>query len=190
MVELIYPSSPAPLLSGGKRARAVEMLPVVDEYGNVKAQASREYCHTNPSHPLHPVAHLHIINRKGEIYLQRRGAHKDLLPLYWDTAVGGHVSYGESILEALYRETREELGLQDFMPHWLCTYVFEGAAERELVNVFAAVGEYQIRPDPGELAGGRFWTQEEIVEATGKGILTPNFESEFLRVKDALLALL
>ena len=190
MVELIYPSSPAPLLSGGKRARAVEMLPVVDEYGNVKAQASREYCHTNPARPLHPVTHLHIINRRSEIYLQRRGPGKDLLPLYWDTAVGGHVSYGESFLEALYREAREELGLKDFMPQWLCSYVFESKTERELVNVFAAVGEYAIRPDPTELAGGRFWTQEEIGEAMGKGILTPNFESEYLRIKDALLALL
>ena len=190
MTELIYPSSPAPLLSGGKRARAVEMLPIVDEYGNVRAQASREYCHTHPSQPLHPVAHLHIINRKGEIYLQRRGPGKDLLPLYWDTAVGGHVSYGESFLEALYREAREELGLHDFLPQWLCTYVFEGMAERELVNVFAAVGEYDIRPDPGELAGGRFWTTEEIEGTMGKGILTPNFESEYYRIKDALLALL
>ena len=33
---------------------------------------------------LHPVVHLHIINRLGQIYLQQRGAHKDLLPLRWD----------------------------------------------------------------------------------------------------------
>ena len=58
------------------------------------------------------------------------------------------------------------------------------------VNVFAAVGEYELRPDPDELAGGRFWTPEEIEQAIGKGVLTPNFEGEYQRVKDALLALL
>lgn len=166
------------------------MLPVVDELGNVKAQASREFCHHNPQKPLHPVVHLHIINRSGQIYLQQRGAHKDLLPLRWDTAVGGHVSYGEYIMEALYRESDEELGLHNFLPHSLDTYVFESECDHELVNVFAAVGEYEIRPDPDELAGGRFWTPEEIGEAIGKGILTPNFESEYARIKDALSALL
>jgi len=189
-LELIYPASPAPLLKGDKRTRSVEMLPIVDEYGNVKAQASRAYCHHSTGKPLHPVVHLHIINRNGDIYLQQRGPHKDLLPLRWDTAVGGHVAYGEFILEALYRESAEELGLHNFLPQGLCNYVFESEDERELVSVFAAVGEYEIRPDPEELAGGRFWSQEEIVRTIGKGILTPSFEDEYIRVKDALTALL
>ena len=166
------------------------MLPIVDEAGNVRAQAPREFCHGSGEKPLHPVVHLHIINRSGEIYLQQRGAHKDLLPLYWDTAVGGHISYGEYILEALYREAAEELGLHDFLPQGLCNYVFESDAERELVSVFAAVGEYTIQPDPEELAGGRFWSVDEIEQAMGKGVLTPNFAGEFYRIKDALLALL
>ena len=32
-----------------------------------------------------------------------------------------------------------------------------------------------------ELDGGRFWTMQEIQEAIGQNILTPNFESEFTR---------
>ena len=190
MLDLIYPVSPAPLLRGGKRTRAVEMLPVVDEHGNVVAQAPRELCHHHPDKPLHPVVHLHIINRSGNIYLQQRGAHKDLLPLRWDTAVGGHVAYGEYILEALYREAAEELGLHDFLPQSLGAYVFESDRERELVSIFAAVGSYELRPDPDELAGGRFWTPDEIAQAIGKGILTPNFEGEYARIKDMLQALL
>lgn len=189
MLELIYPVSPAPLLRGGKRARAKEMLPVVDEAGNVRAQAAREFCHGGTK-PLHPVVHLHVINRCGQIYLQQRSPDKDLLPLYWDTAVGGHVAYGEYISEALYREAAEELGLHDFLPQGLCHYIFESADERELVNVFAAVGEYELKPDPFELAGGRYWSVEEIEAALGKGILTPNFEGEYSRIKSALLALL
>ncbi len=189
MIELVYPSSPAPLLRGCKRGKAAEMLPVVDESGNVRAQATRPFCHGGMK-PLHPVVHLHIVNRRGEIYLQRRGARKDLLPLRWDTAVGGHVSYGEYLPEALYREAAEELGLHDFLPQGLCTYVYESETERELVNVFATVGEYAIRPDPDELADGRFWTAAAIEEAVGTGILTPNLEQEYFRVKDALTALL
>ena len=32
--------------------------------------------------------------------------------------------------------------------------------------------------DP-ELAGGRFWTKDEISENIGKGVFTPNFENEY-----------
>ena len=120
MIELIYPASPAPLLKGSKRGRAAEMLPIVDELGYVRAQAPRELVHHGGEKPLHPVVHLHVINRCGQIYLQQRGPDKDLLPLYWDTAVGGHVAYGEFISEALYREASEELGLHDFLPQGLC----------------------------------------------------------------------
>jgi len=115
---------------------------------------------------------------------------KDIQPGKWDTAVGGHVSYGESILEAVYREASEELGLTDFNPIYMETYEFESSVEREMVNVFAAVGSYDLKPDLDEVDQGRWWPVEEIDAAIGKGILTPNFESEFQMIRRQLLALL
>lgn len=231
MTDLIYPASTAPLLRGSDRSAASEMLPVVDEHGNVIAQASRAFCHgcaANPksatqpqpaatpqtatasdsvrtaaaptakpatpapeaTKPIHPVVHLHIVSRDGRIYLQQRSATKDLLPLRWDTAVGGHVAYGEYILEALYREASEELGFTDFNPVFITSYVFESEAERELVNVFATVGDFVLKPDGDEVIAGRYWSPEEIEAACGKGILTPNFESEYHKIKNSLQALL
>ena len=190
MLDLIYPPSTAPLLKGCSRARSSEMLPIVDENGVVYAQAPRQYCHNGTAKPLHPVVHLHIINREGEIYLQRRSAKKDLLPLRWDTAVGGHVSYGEYLLEALYRESYEELKMVSFNPIWLLSYVFESDREKELVNVYAAVGNFTPAPDGDEVLEGRYWSPEQIDQAIGKDILTPNFESEYRRVSNMLQALL
>lgn len=189
MIELIYPVQPAPAYPGCVRAGNTEMLPVVDSLGNVIAQADRRFCHSG-SRVLHPVVHLHIIDRRGELYLQQRAASKDLLPLCWDTAVGGHVSYGEYIFEALFRESGEELGLAEYKPHWIDSYIFGSDTERELVNVFAAVGDFNLVPDPEELADGRFWTFSQIDGAMGKGILTPNFEQEFTRIRTSLPALL
>lgn len=189
MTELIYPVEPAPVLRGCKVAKAAEMLPVVDVNGYVVAQASRSYCHSGVK-PLHPVVHLHIINRNSEIYLQKRSATKELLPLYWDTAVGGHISYGEHVIEALYREASEELGLFDFNPFPICSYLFESDIEKELVNVFAAVGSPALHPDGAEVEEGRWWPVEEIESSMGKNILTPNFEGEFARIKNSLVALL
>lgn len=189
MIELIYPSEPAPLMHGSSSASAEEMLPVVEPSGMVVAQASRAWCHGGTK-PLHPVVHLHIINRRGEIYLQQRGAHKDLLPLKWDTAVGGHVSYGEYVEEALYREASEELHFYDFNPCWLLAYQFESEVERELVNVFATVGDFHPKPDPEELCGGRYWTDAQIRENIGRGVFTPNFESEYMKIDKMLQSLL
>lgn len=209
MVELVYPSdSPAPdlqprpmavtaamrdLEAAGlvvdQRPRAAEMLPVVDKNGLVIGQASREYCHSG-SKLLHPVVHLHILNRRGELYIQKRSMKKDLLPGRWDTAVGGHVGYGESIREALYREAGEELGFYDFNPIALESYVFESDIELELVNIFAAVGNFELHPDLDEVSEGRFWSFDEIDANLSKSIFTPNFEKEFQMVRRPLEALL
>jgi len=189
MTDLIYPVSPAPLLPGSEIVKASELLPIVDGLGNVVAQASRKFCHDGAK-PLHPVVHLHIVNRNGDIYLQKRAANKKVCPNMWDTAVGGHISYGEQVIEALFREAGEELRFYDFNPICVETYEFESKIERELINVFAAVGDFNPQPDMYEVVDGRYWSPKEIKSAMGHGILTPNFESEYKRIKSALEALL
>ncbi len=154
-----------------------ELFPMVDEQGNVTGKATRGECH-NGSKLLHPVVHLHVFNGKGELYLQKRPAWKDIQPDKWDTAVGGHVDFGESVEEALRREVREELGITDFTPTFLTRYVFESAREKELVNTYKAVYDGPVHPSD-ELDGGRFWSITEINEQLGKGVFTPNFENEF-----------
>ena len=196
MIELIYPyeadvpviphlTADSPALSDP----AGEYFPVVEPSGLVIGRSARSWCHSGAK-PLHPVIHIHIIDRYGRIYLQKRSMKKDIQPGKWDTAVGGHVSYGETLLEAVFREASEELGLTAFNPVFLTSYVFESAVERELVNVFAAVGSFDLRPDLDEVDEGRWWPVEEVNENSGKGIFTPNFESEFKAIEKNLLALL
>ena len=155
-----------------------EIFPLVDEDGRVIGKATRGECH-NGSRLLHAVVHLHVFNSQGEVYLQKRPEWKDIQPGKWDTAVGGHIDYGETPEEALTREVREELGITDFVPERMGKYVFDSRRERELVYVNRTVYDGPIRPSAEELDGGRFWSMQEIREAIGKDILTPNFESEF-----------
>lgn len=104
---------------------------------------------------------------------------KDIQPGRWDTAVGGHVDFGESVTDALRREVAEELGITCFQPLFLGSYVFEGKRERELVYVHKTIYDGPITPSVNELDGGRFWTPEEIIDNIGHQIFTPNFEDEY-----------
>jgi len=158
-----------------------EIFPIVDQEGNTIGKATRGECHGG-SKLLHPVVHLHVYDPDGRLYLQKRPDWKDIQPGKWDTAVGGHVDYGEDVVSALRREAREELGLTGFEAEHLVTYVFESDRERELVNVFQTIFHGTVVPSD-ELAGGRFWTPDEIETSLGKGIFTPNFEQEYLRIK-------
>ena len=163
-----------------------ELFPIVDEEGTVIGKATRGLCH-NGSRLQHAVVHLHVFNTQGDIYLQKRPEWKDIQPGKWDTAVGGHIDYGETPEAALRREVSEELGIKDFTPEFMGMYVFDSRRERELVYVNRTTYDGQVRPSADELDGGRFWTMQEIGEAMGKGVLTPNFESEFRKFFQSLL---
>ncbi len=159
-----------------------EYFPLIDEAGNTVGKATRRECH-NGSMLLHPVVHLHLINSRGEIYLQKRSPLKDIQPGKWDTAVGGHVDYNEPIESALLREANEELGIDGFEPHFLFRYIFQSNVEREMVHSYHTTYEGTITPDRDEITEGRYWSITEIETSLGKEIFTPNFEQEFALLK-------
>lgn len=155
-----------------------ELFPEVDEQGNILGAISRGKAHDG-SKILHPVVHLHLFNKNGELFLQKRPEWKDIQPGKWDTACGGHIDLGENVEQALHREVKEELGITDFEPQDLGHYVFESSQEKELVYVHKCIYDGMINPSSSELDGGRFWSKQEILENIGKNVFTPNFESEY-----------
>lgn len=155
-----------------------EIFPLVDEDGNVIGQASRKECHSG-SKLLHPVIHLHIFNSKGELYLQKRSATKDIQPNKWDSSVGGHIDLGETPEIAAKREAREEIGLQDVTIHFIQKYIIETDRERELTYCFYSISNETPHADMNEVTDGRFWNISEIADQLGKDIFTPNFELDF-----------
>ena len=162
-----------------KHLYSKEWFPVVDETGNTIGKALRSICHDGKSRLLHPVVHLHLFNNSGELFLQKRVMTKDIQPGKWDTSVGGHVSLGETVSEALVRESKEELGLISFSPVFLARYIWESSRERELVNSFSATTDEFPAINIDEIEEGRFWSLDEIKKSIGKEIFTPNFEHEF-----------
>ena len=59
----------------------------------------------------HRAAHVWIIAKRGFL-IQRRSPRKENNPGLWDVSAAGHLSAGESAVDAAVRETFEELGLE------------------------------------------------------------------------------
>ena len=81
---------------------------------------------------LHPVAHLHVINGKGET-----------TRLYW-----WHVAFGETPEKTLKRKMTEILGLPEAKPKLKRQYIREAKTEKELVYVFTVVSENELPITP------------------------------------------
>ena len=163
-----------------------EWFDIFSPAGKVIGQAPRSAVHGNPE-LIHPVVHLHIFNDAGELYLQKRAPNKDLLPNYWDTAVGGHVRHGESVEQALRREAEEELGLTLVRVQPAFRYLHRTSFESELVHSFVLQDNGPFYINREEIAEGRFWKIEEIEATLGRNVFTPNFEQEFQLLKEAVI---
>lgn len=87
-----------------------ELLTVVDEEDVVVGEATRAEIHEGQM--LHRAVHVFVINRKGELFLQKRSKLKDVCPGLWDSSAAGHVDSGETYEECAKRELLEELGIE------------------------------------------------------------------------------
>lgn len=159
-----------------------EWLPVVEESGKIIGKAPRSLCHKGDK-ILHPVVHLHVLNPHGHIYLQKRPMQKLVQPGKWDTAVGGHISFGEDLGTALRREAYEEIGLENFSAKPLGSYRWDSDIESELVYYFISYDFQKIRLHNEEVVEGKFWSPSQIEKQIGQGIFTPNFEFEYKLLK-------
>ena len=117
---------------------ATEFLPIVNERGNIVGRAMYVELHQG-NKMLHPVAHLHVMNGRGET--TRR---------YW-----WHVAFGDPPEKTLKRKMAETLGLFGANPKLKRQYIRETKTEKELVYVFTVVSEEDlpITPEGKEYLG-------------------------------------
>ena len=109
----------------------VEFLPIVNERGNIVGRAMYVELHQG-NKMLHPVAHLHVLNGKGET-----------ARLYW-----WHVAFGDTPEKTLKRKMAETLGLSGVNPKLKKQYIRETKTEKELVYVFTVVSEENLPVPP------------------------------------------
>lgn len=88
----------------------MELIDVLSEEGNPTGEVlGRKEVHDRGL--WHKCVHIWILNSEGELLIQKRGKNLPNYPDLWDTSAAGHVSAGESGMEATQKELQEELGL-------------------------------------------------------------------------------
>ncbi|MBU1202279.1 MAG: NUDIX domain-containing protein [Nanoarchaeota archaeon] len=145
----------------------MEFLDVVDESDNVVGNASKVDIYKKSLR--HRIVHILIFNNKGEMALQLRSAKVSYCPLHWSTAVGGHVSSGESYEQAGMREYKEELGTTSKLEFFSKDpYVGEGTPNKFLAT-FKTTFNGPFHPDLNDVEEVSFFTIEQIKKMIRRG---------------------
>lgn len=97
---------------------------------------------------LHRAFSVFILNKKSELLLQQRAAHKYHSPLLWTNTCCSHQRDGESNLEAGGRRLSEEMGFNCELKE-VFSFIYKapfdnGLTEHELDHVM--IGEYEKNP--------------------------------------------
>lgn len=112
-----------------------EMIDVLDENG-IK---TGEVLTRKEVHKLglwHKIIVIAIIDEQNQILLQQRSYAKDTNPGQWDISAAGHVSAGQTSVEASVREINEEVGInvEDKDLSYILTYKKESNVREDYID--------------------------------------------------------
>lgn len=150
---------------------AEEWIDVLDENGAVTGEVKGK-TEVHRDGDWHRCAHVWIVRSDGCVLLQRRAIAKETWPGLWDVSVAGHVSAGETPVDAAIRETSEELGLtiapEELTHIGTLRYhadVRPGYIENELHFVHVVRRDLDVislEPDPLEVAEVQFVRPDDL----------------------------
>ena len=148
-----------------------------DLYDKDRKPLGRTHLRGTPLAPgeYHLAVIVVIVNKKGQVLLTRRAAEKDLCPGWWENT-GGSVLAGETSLEAIRRELREETGLLARREE-LTLLLQENCRAGTHFDIYALTWEGEpadIRFQPGETDAARWVSLRQWEQVAGtEGTLCP-----------------
>lgn len=134
---------------------------------------------------LHRAFSVFLLNRRGEILLQRRADGKYHGAGLWSNSACGHPRPGEETPAAARRRLEEEMGIDTPLEHLFSfTYRAEmasGLTEHEIDHVFRGRVDDDPEPDPSEVSAWRWASPPELLEEmrNGPDRFTPWFAEAF-----------
>ncbi|GAB3694938.1 isopentenyl-diphosphate Delta-isomerase [Nocardiopsis oceani] len=134
-----------------------EFVVLLDEDHQRVGVADKATVHTEDT-PLHLAFSCYVVGPDGRVLLTRRALGKTTWPGVWTNSCCGHPAPEETMVEAVHRRVRQELGIgltevTEALPDFRYRAVSaEGIVENEFCPVFWARTEDTPAPDPSEIA--------------------------------------
>ncbi len=141
-------------------AAASELVDVVDVDDRVVGQVTRAALRAGRLR--HRATYLLVFNRRGELFVHRRSADKDVFPSYWDVAVGGVVGAGESYDDGARRELAEEVGIVGAVIEPLFAVAFDDPDCPVLGRAYRVAWDGPLVLQAEEIVGGEWLTPAQV----------------------------
>ena len=136
-----------------------ELLATVDQKDQPLTPLDRATIHRN--NLLHRAVHIFILNRGGELFLQKRSHRKDKFPRCWDSSAAGHVNAGEAYRDCAIRELNEELGVTVGLTY-LDRIPASEMTGHEFIELFFGIHDGPFSCNQYEIETGGFFELEMI----------------------------
>ncbi len=147
-----------------------ELIVLVDDSGQAIGTAEKWSSHHSDT-PLHLGFSCYLFDDQGLFLATKRASGKKVWPGVWSNSVCGHPGPQESIIEAIQRRLRYELGMtadhfEVVLPkHTYRAPPFQGIVEYEFCPVLVARAESEPRANPVEVATFEWVRWTEFVRA-------------------------
>lgn len=149
-----------------------EQVTVVDADNRVLGAVSRREMRARCL--PHRATYVFVFNSRGELFLQRRTATKDVYPSHHDVAAGGVVLAGESYEESAARELEEELGVRGVPLVFRFDFYHEDGGNRVWGRVYTCLHDGPMTLQEEEVESGRFLPVAEVLALAEREPFTPD----------------
>lgn len=149
----------------------IDEIILVDHRDNDIGSEEKDQCHRIPT-KLHRAFSIFIVNRFGQMLIQKRAGTKKTWPGFWSNACCSHPRKGENLAEATSRRLGEELGFTCPLKH-IVSFRYKAEydkefGENEIDHVFVGQFDGMIKPNKDEIGDWRFISIEELLHDVHK----------------------
>lgn len=143
---------------------------------------------------LHKSIHVWLINKKNEILLQYRCKDKLLYPNTWDCSFAGHVGAGETSIEAVVREGKEEIGIDvdleklEYLMTLKENIKYKNINSNEYVDIFLLRQDFDIKKvkfQMEEVSDAKYFSKKEFFELIKSDKVLPH-KLEYIILEELL----
>ena len=142
-------------------APAEELVAIVDRDNRAVGSCPRREMRARRL--FHRATYVLVFNSRGELFLQKRTATKDIYPSHYDVVAGGVVLADEAYDAGVARELAEELGIAGVPLRGHFDFYHEDGGNRVWGRVYSCVWDGAVRLQKEEVADGAFLPVDEVL---------------------------